>query len=88
MTAKTRMQRQIMGHKFGRNVYRYSIPAQDPENTDGWTPSEKLLWIVLRRRSNELGTGTFELSEGEVAGLMDSELAKLTAALTTGHNLV
>jgi hypothetical protein len=83
MTAKTRMQRRIMGRRCSGNIYSYTLPSQDPADTHGWTPAEKLLFIVLRKRSLELGSNTFELSEREVARLMDSELAKLAAGIAT-----
>jgi hypothetical protein len=81
MNTKKRMQRRIVGKRRYRDLYTYTIPTQDPDNLSGWTPTEKLLFIVLRRRSLELGTSTFELSEGELAGLMDAEIATLRAGL-------
>jgi hypothetical protein len=81
MNTKQRMQRRIAGKRRYRDTYSYSIPVQDPENTDGWSAMEKLLFIVLRRRSLELGSSTFELSESELAGLMDAEFARLRAGI-------
>jgi hypothetical protein len=83
MTAKARMQRRIVGRRCSGNIYRYTIPSQDPADTHGWSAGEKLLFIVLRKRALELGSCTFELSQGEVAAMMDSELAKLTAGIAT-----